>query len=505
MTNNYFVLQVWVSDFSWLFIDKAIEITGEAVEEVLQSTFDFSDSDFNDSSFNSSTSSFLDSNSQKSSINPASSEFLNENLNKDSNKDFSENFNKNFNKNSSENFNKNLNENSSKAELLAVSPSSDNYKENPNSAFSSFIIRSQNPLDSAQSALLEYKSVIEKSFELQNPIIIKFESKIEKNEDWISKYKNAISPVCCGLFYIRPSWCPSLDSIKNELLAQNELQDSIESSMKNSLQDSIKTPSENSIESSMKDSIEFSNTKEITKDIESNFTKNAPSIEIIIDPALAFGSGHHASTANCLTFLSEIEKYLSFNKNIESNFKSATNLNSDSIESSAKIPNLRGFEILDIGCGSGILSIAASKLGANVSACDVDEMALNATKSNASLNAVEFAHLWCGSINEENPPNTQESPKAQEFSNSQDSIESKISPIKASLKDRFDIVLANIIAEVLVCLPITKCAKNGGLIILSGIINEQSKMVENHFKALNCELLEIKKEDGWSSILLKKL
>lgn len=466
MTNNYFVLQVWVSDFSWLFIDKAIEITGEAVEEVLQSTFDF----------DSFTSSFLDSNLQNNSINPASSELLNRTFNENSNKTSSEADFTSLKKDSisqnnsisksdsnSQKYEKLLEidfNNPKYAEPLAISPSSDNYKENPNSTFSSFIIRSQNPLDSVQSALLEYKSVIEKSFELQNPIIMKFESKIEKNEDWISKYKNAISPVCCGLFYVRPSWCESLDSIKD---------------------------------------LNETNKEKSAKTIESNLTKSAPSIEIIIDPALAFGSGHHASTSGCLKFLSEIEKYLSFSKNIESNFKSATNSNSDSIESKyTKIPNLRGFEILDIGCGSGILSIAASKLGANVSACDVDEMALNATRSNASLNAVEFAHLWCGSINEKIPQNLKESQNAN-------SIESEISHIKASLKNHFDIVLANIIADVLVSLPIVECAKNGALIILSGIINESAEMVIEHFKALNCELLEIIKEDGWSSILFKKL
>lgn len=474
MTNNYFVLQVWVSDFSWLFIDKAIEITGEAVEEVLQGAFDFG-------SF---ISSFQNSSSQNNSINPIPSEFPNRNLSeadftslkKDS---ISQNNSISKSDSNSQKYEKPLEidfNNPKYAEPLAISPSSDNYKENPNSTFSSFIIRSQNPLDSVQSALLEYKSVIEKSFELQNPIIIKFESKTEKNEDWISKYKNAISPVCCGLFYVRPSWCESLDSIKNELLAQNASQDSIK--------------------------------EKNTKAIESNFIKSVPRIEIIIDPALAFGSGHHASTAGCLKFLSKIEKYLSFDKNIESDFnlKSIANLNSDSIKKESiesseskcvKIPNLRGFEILDIGCGSGILSIAASKLGANVSACDVDEMALNATRSNASLNAVEFAHLWCGSINEKIPQNLKESQNAN-------SIESEISHIKASLKNHFDIVLANIIADVLVSLPIVECAKNGALIILSGIINESAEMVIEHFKALNCELLEFTQEEGWTTILLKK-
>ncbi|MBF7043815.1 50S ribosomal protein L11 methyltransferase, partial [Campylobacter volucris] len=111
-------------------------------------------------------------------------------------------------------------------------------------------------------------------------------------------------------------------------------------------------------------------------------------INIIIDPALAFGSGHHESTYTCIEF---IQKYTNKEKSC-----------------------------LDVGCGSGILSIIMAKLNAKVQACDTDELAIIASKENAKLNNIDFNDIWIGSVNK-------------------------------SLQ-KYDIVVANIIADVIMIL-----------------------------------------------------
>ena len=108
--------------------------------------------------------------------------------------------------------------------------------------------------------------------------------------------------------------------------------------------------------------------------------------------------------------------------------------------------DLRGKTLLDVGCGSGILGIAACKVGAEVYACDTDETAAHECQKNAILNNVRFKNVWQGSI-AQSPSDT---PK------------------------HYDVIVANIIAFVVKLLHNdfkTKCAKNG-LLILSGILDE---------------------------------
>ncbi|MEX2562062.1 MAG: 50S ribosomal protein L11 methyltransferase [Nitriliruptoraceae bacterium] len=86
-------------------------------------------------------------------------------------------------------------------------------------------------------------------------------------------------------------------------------------------------------------------------------------IMIVLDPGRAFGTGHHATTAMCLELLDDIDRTSS----------------------------LQGQQVADIGCGSGILGIAAAKLGASVVGVDTDPAAIAVTDENAEVNGVSIS------------------------------------------------------------------------------------------------------------------
>ena len=172
-------------------------------------------------------------------------------------------------------------------------------------------------------------------------------------------------------------------------------------------------------------------------------TWDAPSsdlINIAINPALAFGTGHHPTTASSLK---AIGKYV-------------------------KVGN----SVLDVGCGSGILGIGALKIGAIVDACDTDGISVENTKENAALNEVKFSNLWEGSCS-------------------------------ASSK-KYNVVVANIVADVLtfIAKDLKNALKNDGILILSGILDKHEKKVLGFYKEL--ELLERIAEDEWVTLVLKK-
>lgn len=142
------------------------------------------------------------------------------------------------------------------------------------------------------------------------------------------------------------------------------------------------------------------------------------SIKILLDPGLAFGTGNHPTTALCLTWLDG--------------------------------EDLSGKRVLDYGCGSGILAIAAAKLGADsIVATDIDPQALQATQDNAQRNG-----LAEGSIHTCFPEELKEV--------------------------TYDVVVANILAGPLVNLSadILRHLKPGGRLALSGILQEQCEMVQ---------------------------
>ena len=171
---------------------------------------------------------------------------------------------------------------------------------------------------------------------------------------------------------------------------------------------------------------------------------------IKIDPGAAFGTGSHPSTYLCLEKMENI--FFSDKK------------------------------ILDIGSGSGILSVAARLLGAKeVYAVDNDYLAINSTKSNFQLNFGDLNNLntYLGSFNEV--------------------------ILKNQLK-QFDFVLCNILAEVIKeMIPnIYKCLRNNGEVIFSGILNSQKDEIIKILVQNNLKLLDVSTRKDWACISAQK-
>ncbi|MDU5570287.1 MAG: 50S ribosomal protein L11 methyltransferase [Peptoniphilus harei] len=165
---------------------------------------------------------------------------------------------------------------------------------------------------------------------------------------------------------------------------------------------------------------------------------------IKINPGMAFGTGTHESTYMCLELL---EKYVN-----------------------------EGDEIFDIGCGSGILAIAALKLGAKRAlAIDIDEKCIDASNENAKLNEVE------------------------------DKMEIKKGNLLDVVKGRADLIVSNIIAEIIV--DEIKNLKNhmdpGGIFITSGIIKERREMVMDALMENGFEIIDEIEKNNWLAIVGK--
>ncbi len=167
---------------------------------------------------------------------------------------------------------------------------------------------------------------------------------------------------------------------------------------------------------------------------------NADFINIIIDPALAFGTGHHPTTASCLRAISKYVK--------------------------------RGDRVIDVGCGSGILGVGAMKLGAIVDACDTDIVSVSNSEQNAKINDVKFENIWEGSC--------------------------------SMAKDSYDIVVANIVADVLTFIAndLKSVLKQDGILILSGILDKYEAKVLKFYQGFKIQ--EKIAQDEWVTLILKQ-
>ncbi|CAN0602098.1 unnamed protein product, partial [Ectocarpus sp. 12 AP-2014] len=169
---------------------------------------------------------------------------------------------------------------------------------------------------------------------------------------------------------------------------------------------------------------------------------HADAVNLILDPGLAFGTGTHPTTALCLEWLDEL----------------------------AVTGHLAHQTVLDVGCGSGILAIAALKLGAShADATDIDPQALQASRDNAGRNSIAEQEL------------------------------SLYYPEQLGDNGNYPIVTANILAGPLVELApmIAGHVATGGRIALSGILANQSNDVYQAYAAQGITMDEPIIREGW--------
>lgn len=174
---------------------------------------------------------------------------------------------------------------------------------------------------------------------------------------------------------------------------------------------------------------------------------------IEIDPGTAFGTGAHETTKLCILGL---KKYIQADTNL-----------------------------LDVGCGSGILSIIGLKLGAAHAVCtDIDENALIATKENFAVNHIEETqyNMYAGNIIEE------------------ETLQDTVG------KNKYQVVVANILADIIIPLSaeIGQHMTEDGVFISSGIIDTKAEEVEQALKQNGFELIEKNTMGDWVSYVSKK-
>lgn len=160
-----------------------------------------------------------------------------------------------------------------------------------------------------------------------------------------------------------------------------------------------------------------------------------------LNPGLAFGTGMHETTSMCIDLMQKI--------------------------------TLTDKRVLDFGCGSGILGICATALGAkSVLFADTDEQAITATKYNCSINGIENPEVFMRDVREITEP--------------------------------ADIVVANITADVLMAVEpiIASALKKGGYAIISGIISDKAEQVKSAYLK-RFELVETYRKNEWSAFLFK--
>ncbi|TKX30358.1 50S ribosomal protein L11 methyltransferase [Campylobacter sp. MIT 12-8780] len=232
--------------------------------------------------------------------------------------------------------------------------------------------------DEDLSDIIDAIFLLKSKLEQQKNTTINLESKFEQkeNKNWIEEYKKSVAAIQIDNFYIHSSWQESKKGL----------------------------------------------------------------INIQIDPALAFGSGHHESTHSCIQLLQQYAK--------------------------------KDMKVLDVGCGSGILSIILAKLGCKVEACDTDEIAVESSLNNAKLNQVGFQRIWQGSLSD--------------------------------TKEKYDLIVANLVADIILSLAknLQESLKINAYLILSGILDKHEERIKQAF--VNLKPITSLKNNEWLSLVYQK-
>ncbi len=174
-------------------------------------------------------------------------------------------------------------------------------------------------------------------------------------------------------------------------------------------------------------------------------------VNIEIDAGLAFGTGHHNTTRGCLLALQKV------------------------------LRSYRPSNCMDVGCGSGVLAIAACKLtGIRAIASDIDPDAVMVTRDNARLNGTAHLMRCITATGLQHPSISQHAP--------------------------YDLILANILARPLMSLApaIGRALSDSGRLILSGLTDDQVRMVRASYLAQNLRIVDTLIDDNWATLTLKR-
>lgn len=172
---------------------------------------------------------------------------------------------------------------------------------------------------------------------------------------------------------------------------------------------------------------------------------------LLIDAGEAFGTAHHATTQGCLIALDRVTRRRQFES------------------------------VLDLGCGSGVLAIAAARAlpGARIEASDNDPVAISVARTNARLNGVAGRiRMWVA-----------------------DGL-----PRSRVREGNYDLILANILADPLVALAqdVAWALRPGGVVILSGLLVRQAEYVIAAYRSHGFSLVDHRRLAGWSTLTLIK-